>query len=165
MEEREGDPRMPASVMTATLQSHLSVEQAMLQAALCLEDFSSQIVEQHNRLEKELILQPMTISRTEKEKILMKCSINSVRVSIAAKQADKTESILGHKFMHLIMMQAERDDTSFLFTNFHTEQTYKHKFVDFVIPFMEEIDKEINEMKPLVNARERFVVEEFLKNV
>lgn len=52
-----------------------------------------------------------------------------------------------------------------MFTNFHTEQTYKHKFVDFVIPFMEEIDKEINEMKPLVNARERFVVEEFLKNV
>ena len=58
-------------------------------------------------IQKELILQPMTISRTEKEKILMKCSINFVRVSIAAKQADKTESILGHKFMHLIMMQAE----------------------------------------------------------
>lgn len=47
-------PAQPASVMTATLQSHLSVEQAMLQAALCLEDFSSQIVEQHNRLEVEV---------------------------------------------------------------------------------------------------------------
>ncbi|MXQ95804.1 hypothetical protein E5288_WYG014836 [Bos mutus] len=83
----------------------------------------------------------MTISRTEKEKILMKCSINFVRETSGG------------------------DDISFLFTNFHTEQTYKHKFVDFVIPFMEEIDKEINEMKPLVNARECFVVEEFLKNV
>ena len=30
---------------------------------------------------------------------------------------------------------------------------------------MEEIDKEINEMKPLVNAREHFVAEEVLKNV
>lgn len=49
----------------------------------------------------------MTISRNEKEKVLIEGSINSVRVSIAAKQADKTESILGHKFMHLIMMQAE----------------------------------------------------------
>lgn len=48
----------------------------------------------------------MTISRTEKEKILMKCSISSVRVSIAVKQADKTELILGDKFMHL-MMRAE----------------------------------------------------------
>ena len=70
-------PAQPASVMTATLQSYLSVEEATLQAALCLEDFSSQIVGQHNRPEvevrssKELILQPMTISRTEKEKILM----------------------------------------------------------------------------------------------
>ena len=40
--------------MTATLQSYLNVEQAMLQAALCLEDFSSQIVEQHNWPEVEV---------------------------------------------------------------------------------------------------------------
>ena len=81
--------------MTATLQPYLSVEQAMQQAALCLEDFS-QIVEQHNkpkvevRSSKELILQPITISRAEKEKILMERSINSVRVSIAVKQAGET---------------------------------------------------------------------------
>ena len=47
-------PVQPASVMTATLQSYLNVEQAMLQAALCLEDFSSQIVEQHNWPEVEV---------------------------------------------------------------------------------------------------------------
>ncbi|KAJ1065407.1 hypothetical protein K5549_014412 [Capra hircus] len=157
--------------MTATLQPYLSVEQATLQAALCLEDFS-QIVEQHNkpkvevRSSKELILQPITISRAEKEKILMEHSINSVRVSIAVKQADETETILCHRFMHLIMMKpVEGYNISFLFTNFHTEQMYKHKFVDFVIPFMEEIDKEISEMKLLVNAREHFVAEEYLKNV
>ena len=56
-------------------------------------------------------------------------------------------------------------DISFLITNFHTEQMYKHKLVDFVITFMEEIDKEISEMKLSVNARARIVAEEFLKNV
>lgn len=41
----------------------------------------------------------------------------------------------------------------------------KHKFVDFDPLLMEEIDKEISEMKLLVNAREHFVAEEYLKNV
>jgi len=56
-------------------------------------------------------------------------------------------------------------DISFLITNFHTEQMYKHKLVDFVIHFMEEIDKEISEMKLAANARARICSEEFLKRV
>jgi len=31
--------------------------------------------------------------------------------------------------------------SSFLITNFHTEEMYRHKLIDFVIHFMEEIDK------------------------
>ena len=42
---------------------------------------------------------------------------------------------------------------------------YKDKLVDFVVQFMEEIDKEISEMKLSVNARARIVAQEFLKNV
>ncbi|XP_075014908.1 actin-related protein 2/3 complex subunit 4 isoform X1 [Calonectris borealis] len=124
---------------------------------------------------KELLLQPVIISRNEKEKVLIEGSINSVRVSIAVKQADEIEKILCHKFMRFMMMRAENFfilrrkpvegyDISFLITNFHTEQMYKHKLVDFVIHFMEEIDKEISEMKLSVNARARIVAEEFLKN-
>ena len=56
-------------------------------------------------------------------------------------------------------------DISFLITNQHTEAMYKHKLVDFVITFMEEIDKEISEMKLAVNARARICAEEFLKRV
>lgn len=52
-----------------------------------------------------------------------------------------------------------------MITNFHTEQMFKHKLVDFVIHFMEEIDKEISEMKLSVNARARICAEEFLKRV
>ncbi|KAM7322941.1 hypothetical protein ACRRTK_018446 [Alexandromys fortis] len=133
-------PAQTAPMMTATLRPYLSAMRATLQAALCLENFSSQVVERHNKPE-----------------------------------ADETEKILCHKFMRFMMMQAENFfilrrkpvegyDISFLITNFHTEQMYKHKLVDFVIHFMEEIDKEISEMKLSVNARARNVAEEFLKN-
>uniref|UniRef100_A0A3B4GYL9 Actin-related protein 2/3 complex subunit 4 n=1 Tax=Pundamilia nyererei TaxID=303518 RepID=A0A3B4GYL9_9CICH len=166
----------------ATLRPYLNAVRATLQAALCLENFSSQVVERHNKPEvevrssKELLLQPVVISRNDKEKVLIEGSINSVRVSIAVKQADEIEKILCHKFMRFMMMRAENFfilrrkpvegyDISFLITNFHTEQMYKHKLVDFVIHFMEEIDKEISEMKLSVNARARIVAEEFLKNV
>lgn len=40
---------------------------------------------------------------------------------------------------------------------------YKYKLVDFIIYFMEEIDKEISVMKLVVNLRVRISVEEFLK--
>jgi actin related protein 2/3 complex, subunit 4 len=53
-------------------------------------------------------------------------------------------------------------DISFLVTNFHTEQMFKHKLVDFIIQFMEEVDKEISEMKLSLNARARIVAETVL---
>ena len=43
-------------------------------------------------------------------------------------------------------------DISFLITNFHTEEMLKHKLVDFIIQFMEEVDKEISEMKLFVSV-------------
>lgn len=74
-----------------------------------------------------------------------------------------TCNIIFNTFLFSLFFQGY--DISFLITNFHTEQMYKHKLVDFVIHFMEEIDKEISEMKLSVNARARIVAEEFLKNV
>jgi len=40
---------------------------------------------------------------------------------------------------------------------------YKHKLVDFICQFMEDIDKEISEMKISLNGRLRTSAEEFLK--
>lgn len=54
-------------------------------------------------------------------------------------------------------------DISFLITNFHMEQMYKHKLVDFIISFMEEIDKEISDLKLSVNTRARICAAEFLQ--
>lgn len=167
--------------MAATLKPYLNAVRATLTATMCLENFSSQIVERHNKPEvevrssKELLLTPVIVSRNEKEKVLIEGSVNSMRISIAIKQADEIEKILCHKFMRFMMMRAdnffilrrkpvEGYDISFLITNFHTEQMYKHKLVDFIIQFMEDIDKEISEMKLTVNARARICAEEFLKN-
>ena len=115
------------------------------------------------------------MARNEKERVLIEGSVNSVRVSIGVKQADEIEKILCHKFMRFMMLRAENFfvlrrkpvkgyDISFLITNIHTEQMYKKKLVDFIIQFMEEIDKEISEMKLSLNARARISAEEFLKN-
>lgn len=166
--------------MSATLKPYLTAVRHTLTAAMCLTNFSSQVVERHNKPEievrssKELILTPVVISRNERERVLIETSVNSVRISIAVKQADEIEKILCHKFTRFMMRRAESFvilrrkpiegyDISFLITNFHTEQMYKHKLVDFVINFMEEIDKEISEMKLAVNARARICSEEFLK--
>lgn len=72
-------------------------------------------------------------------------------------------------------------DISFLITNNHTDTMLKHKIVDFIIQsvnpthspcnadsgyrFMEEVDKEISEMKLSLNARARVVAESYLAAV
>ena len=84
-------------------------------------------------------------------------------MSIKIKQADEIEHILVHKFTRFLTQRAENFfilrrkpvkgyDISFLITNFHTEDMLKHKLVDFIIHFMEEVDKEISEMKLFVSG-------------
>ncbi|XP_045166756.1 actin-related protein 2/3 complex subunit 4 isoform X1 [Mercenaria mercenaria] len=166
--------------LSATLKPYLTAIRHTLEAAMCLQNFNSQNVERHNKPEvevkssKELLLTPVVISRNKQERVLIEGSINSLRISIGVKQSDEIEKILCHKFMRFMMMRAENFvvlrrkpvegyDISFLITNFHTEQMFKHKLVDFIIHFMEEIDKEINDMKLAVNSRARLSAEEFLK--
>lgn len=146
---------------------------------MCLEDFPSQIVERHNYPEieskktKEVLLNHMVISRNEKERVLIEPSINSVRVSIKIKQSDEIESILVDKFTRFLTKRADNFlilrrvavkgyDISFLITNYHDEQMIKDKLVDFIIEFMEDVDREISEMKLFLNARARFVAETYL---
>lgn len=168
------------SILSATLKPYLTAIKNTLTAAICVQNFNSQVVERHNKPEvevkssKELLLTPVVISRNEKEKVLIEGSVNSFRISIGIKQADDIEKILCHKFTRFMMQRAdnfvilrrkpvEGYDISFLITNVHTEQMYKHKLVDFIIHFMEEIDKEISEMKIALNSRARLSAEEFLK--
>ena len=41
---------------------------------------------------------------------------------------------------------------------------YKNKLVDFIIQFMQEVDKEVSDLKLAVNARARICASEFLKH-
>ncbi|GER45126.1 actin-related protein 2/3 complex subunit 4 [Striga asiatica] len=90
------------------------------------------------------------------------------------KQADELENILTKKFLRFLSMRAEAFqvlrrkpvqgyDISFLITNFHCEEMQKQKLIDFIVQFMEDIDKEISELKMSVNSRGRLVATEFLK--
>lgn len=54
-------------------------------------------------------------------------------------------------------------DISFLISNTHLERYWKHKLIDFIIQFMEDIDKEISAMKIAINARARIVATEYMK--
>lgn len=100
-------------LQSGTLKPYLTAVRRTLTAAMCLENFSSQIVEKHNKPEvevrasKELLLTPILISRNDKEKVLIESSINSMRISIAVKQADDLEKILCHNFTRFMTMRAE----------------------------------------------------------
>lgn len=151
-----------------------------MEAALCLEDFGSQIVERHNKPEieaqasPELLLKPVVIARTPEEKVLIEGSVNSLRISIMFKKQDELEILLSKKFMRFIMQRAEQFmilrrkpahpgyDISFLITNHNIEKMYKDKLIQFILDFMSEIDKDIKDMKLVQTSRARLVAKEFL---
>jgi actin related protein 2/3 complex, subunit 4 len=54
-----------------------------------------------------VLLNPLTISRNENERVLIEPSVNSIRLSIKIKQADEIERILCHKFTRFMMQRAE----------------------------------------------------------
>ncbi|CAI9112655.1 OLC1v1013128C1 [Oldenlandia corymbosa var. corymbosa] len=86
----------------------------------------------------------VVICRNEAEKCLIETSINSLRISLKVKQTDELENILTKKFLRFLSMRAE------------AFQVLRRKPV-------QDIDKEISELKLSVNTRGRRVATEFLK--
>uniref|UniRef100_A0A7C9CL35 Actin-related protein 2/3 complex subunit 4 n=1 Tax=Opuntia streptacantha TaxID=393608 RepID=A0A7C9CL35_OPUST len=166
--------------MANTMCLYLTCIRNTLEAAMCLQNFPCQEVERHNKPEvemktsSELLLNPILICRNEAEKCLIETSINSLRISLKVKQTDELENILTKKFLRFLSMRAEAFqvlrrkpvqgyDISFLITNFHCEEMQKRRLIDFIVRFMEDIDKEIRELKLSMNTRGRLVATEFLK--
>ena len=58
-------------------------------------------------MDKELILNPLVISRNESERTFIEASVNAVRVSIKIKQADELEEVLADRFSRFLMQRAE----------------------------------------------------------
>ena len=139
---------------TLQLRPYLDAVRAALDSALCIRAFPSCTVERQTRPEvedrgtKELLLEPTTITRSDKEAVLVEPSINSVRVSVRIKAADDMEKLLVRMFCAFLMQRAERFrvlrrvplpgwDLSFLVTHAHAEGLVKAKLVDFVVGFLE----------------------------
>ena len=110
------------------------------------------------------------------------------------KKADHLETLLAHKFTRFLMQRAEHFvilrrrpvkvsagggipgaskghvsaqgfDVSFLVTNTHLEKMWKHKLIDFIVQFLQDVDKEISAMKIAVNARSRAVATALLASM
>lgn len=102
-----------SATMSQSLRPYLHCVRSTLTAALSLSDFASQASERHNvpeieaRSSPEVILNPLTVSRNQEERVLVEPSVNSVRVSIRIKQADEIEHILVHKFDRFLTQRAE----------------------------------------------------------
>lgn len=104
--------------------------------------------------DKELLLNPIKICRNDRERCLIEPSINSLRFSVKIKQMDELDMVLTGKFTRFLMMRAEnfvvlqrkpaKDyDISFLITNEHLDSMWKHKVIDFLIQFMEDVDAQV----------------------
>lgn len=165
--------------MAQALNTYLDNIRAALDSALNLRNFPSQQVERHNKPEiemdrgKELKSPPIELTRSKYEKCLIEPSVNSTRISLKIKQVDDVDRLLSSMFMRFLMLRADQFiilrrkaikdyDISFLITNTHMEQMYRDKLVDFIITFLQEIDKEINEMKLSVNTRARIAATHFV---
>ena len=59
------------------------------------------------RSSKQLLLNPVTISRNQNERIFIEGSINSVRISICIKQSDEIERVLVDRFSRFLAQRAE----------------------------------------------------------
>lgn len=171
---------MAQPAQTSTAAAYLKAIRSTLDAALCVRNFASQVVERHNkpeveaRMSKELLLQPVVVARSEGEKVLIEPSINSVRISVKIKQQDELENILVDRFSRFLAQRAEDFivlrrcpvkgyDVSFLVTNFHLDDMRKDKLIDFIITFIEEVNAEVSQLKLSVNSRARVVAHTFLK--
>eukprot|EP00440_Ansanella_granifera_P063050 gb/GFBE01068369.1/.p1 GENE.gb/GFBE01068369.1/~~gb/GFBE01068369.1/.p1 ORF type:complete len:173 (+),score=39.89 gb/GFBE01068369.1/:1-519(+) len=158
--------------MAHTLAPYLEVIRHTLNAALCLRNYPSQVVERQNRPEVEfkdtaaVVPRPLTIARDENERCLIEPSVNSVRVSIKVRQSDDIEKMVIRKFARFFTQRAEHFvilrrkpvegfDISFLITNTHLEEMVKERIVDFIIEFMEDVDKEVKDLKIALNTRLR----------
>merc|ERR1719343_1629779 len=65
---------------------------------------------------------------------------------------------LGRRADHYLILRrkpVEGYDISFLITNTHLEEMEKDKVIDFIMKFMEDIDKEIKDLKLALNTRLR----------
>ena len=146
-------------------QNYLKAIRDHLDCVLNLRYFPSPLVERQVHPEVEfqdnakLLLAPIVISKSENEHCMIEASINSVRISIAIKKLSEIEVLLTHMLERFMSLRADKFeilrkksahdefDFSFLISDEHLQRFKKEELINFVLEFVQGIDKEISEMK------------------
>ena len=165
--------------------SHKAYHDAVRRAladALVLRSAPSRKMDGMDRAEIEygdapaLLSPPIEIARGDASEgaCLIERAVNSARVSVRVRKVDELEEILARSFCRALGRRAdafeilrrvpvEGYDVSFLILLRHVEAMDVGALVDFVVTFMEDVDKEISEQKLSVSSRGRAVSMAFLK--
>lgn len=108
---------------------------------------------------EKLLLQPVVISKSDREHCMIEGSINSVRVSIAIKKGQEIEFLLTHMLERFMSLRADKFeilrkkpahdgyDFSFLLSADHLQRYRREELINFILEFIQGIDKEVSEMK------------------
>ena len=164
--------------MAQTVQSYLKSIRDTLDAVLNLRYFPSQLVERQTHPEIEfqdnpkLLMNPLVISRSEQEKTLIEASVNSVRISLCIKKNQEIEVLLTHMLDRFLSLRADKFqilrkkpiegyDYSFLITDDHLLKYKKEEVINFILEFIQGIDKEINDMKLAIITQSRLAATYF----
>jgi actin related protein 2/3 complex subunit 4 len=160
--------------MVESFRPYLSVIRDALTCALCITNFPSQIFEKINRPQieveesSEVINKPFIICRSDQEVVEIERSINSVRINIVIKKYTDLENLLMGIYAQFLMNRADKYnilrkipkegyDISFLITNYHLEVYNKEDIIDFIVEFIQDLVKEVTDMKMTVNSQSRYV--------
>ncbi|CAI2381991.1 unnamed protein product [Moneuplotes crassus] len=154
-----------------------------LNILMTLRRFPSQIVEKQTHPEvefqdnKDLLMKPFVIARSEKDMCYIETSVNSIRISLKVKKSSDTEELLVHLFERFIALRADRFgiirkkpaiegyDFSFLITDEHLEKYKKEEIINFILEFILGIEKEISDMRMMIHTRLRVASGFFVKSV
>jgi actin related protein 2/3 complex subunit 4 len=105
------------------------------------------------------LLDSIVISKSEQEHCLIESSINSVRVSLCIKKPSEIESLLTKLLERFMTLRADKFeilrkkpafpgyDFSFLIWDDHLLKFKKEELINFMLEFIQGIEREISEMK------------------
>ncbi|CAD8147491.1 unnamed protein product [Paramecium octaurelia] len=162
--------------MAAAVQVYSDAIRKTLEATLCLRAFPSEIIEKQSKPEielngyssktRQLVLSPIYLCRGEKEKCVIEPSINSTRISFSIKALDEVDKLIGEKFAKYLAVRADYFeilrrkpipgyDISFLILDSHLEKYSVQGIINFIIDYVENIDKDLSDIKLNINTQAR----------
>jgi actin related protein 2/3 complex subunit 4 len=165
--------------MAETMKPYLSILRETLDYAFDLRMFPSQVYDRpqvETKESLELVNNPIVVCRNEDERIEIEPSINSVRINIVIKKHSDLEAMLIDVYTNYLMARAnklnifrkkekESYDISFLVTNYHLETYKKESIIDYIVEFVQDLTKELTEMKLIVSSQSRLASTNFMEQL